>query len=101
MTATPKAMARTTLTAASATLYTVPAATTAIVTNILLANTSSSPVSVTLLFDSVALIPTVSVPGNSVVPFDLRQVLATTKVITGYASTASAVTCHVSGSEVT
>jgi hypothetical protein len=35
-----------------------------------------------------------------VLPFDLKQVLASTKVITGSASAGSAVSCHISGVEV-
>lgn len=100
MTATPKALSRGLLTATSATLYTVPAATTTIITNIVLANTSATAVSVTIALDGVAIVPATSVPANTVVPFDLRQALAATKTITGSASTAAVVGCHISGAEV-
>jgi len=52
--------------------------------------------------DSVTLIPAVSVPANSVVGFDMKQVLpadATPKTITGFATTTS-VTFHISGVEI-
>lgn len=101
MAVTPKALVRTTLTASSATLYTVPAATYAVVTNIILSNTTASAVTTTLVFDGVSLLTAVSVPANSTTTIDLRQVLATTKTITGLASTAAAIGCHISGTENT
>jgi hypothetical protein len=100
MTATPKALSRSVLTGSSATLYTVPALTTTIVTNIVLANTSASAVPVTLALDGVALVPAVSVAANSTTVIDVRQPLATTKLITGFAGTASVIACHIAGSEV-
>lgn len=101
MTATAKALSRSVLTGSSATLYTVPASTTTVVTNIVLSNTSASAVAATIALDGVVLIPAVTLPANSLTPFDLRQVLTTTKLITGFAATASVIGCHISGSEVT
>lgn len=100
MSATSKALSRGLLSGSSATLYTVPAATTAIITNIVLANTSTSSVTVTINLDGVALIPGISVDANSVTEVAIRQSLAATKTITGFASTASVVGCHISGAEV-
>lgn len=101
MTATPKALSRGLLTNSSATLYTVPALTTTIVTNIVLANTSASAVPVTLALDGVVLVPAVSVAANTTTVIDLRQPLATTKLITGFAGTTAVIACHIAGSEVT
>lgn len=101
MTATPKALSRGLLTGSSATLYTVPAATTTIVTNILLANTSASAVAVTIAFDGVVIVPATSVAANTTLCVDLRQPLAATKLITGFAGTTSVIACHIAGSEVT
>jgi hypothetical protein len=101
MTASPKALSRGLLTGSSATLYTVPAATTTIITNIVLANTSASAVSVTVAFDGVVIVPAVSIAANSIFTADIRQPLATTKLITGFAGTASVIGCHIAGSEVT
>lgn len=98
---TPKALSRSVLATGTTTLYTVPAATTTIVTNIVLSNTSGTAATATINFDGVAIIPTVSVPANSVVPFDLRQPLAATKLITGGAGTGAAIACHIAGVEQT
>ena len=96
----PKAMSRSLLTNSSATLYAVPAATTAVVTNILLANTSGSAVAVTIAFDGVTVIPAQSIAANSVVAIDLRQAIAATKLVTGFAATTNVIACHISGAEV-
>lgn len=101
MTATPTALSRSVLTGSSATLYTVPAATTTIVTNIVLANTSAASVAVTLRLDGVDLLSGVVVAANSTVVVDLRQPLAATKLIAGFAATASVIACHIAGSEIT
>jgi hypothetical protein len=101
MAVTPKAFARTILTGSSASLYTVPAATYAVITNIVLGNISASPVAATIALDDVVLIPATPIPANSNLTFDLRQYLDTTKVIAGFADTAAVVTCHISGTENT
>lgn len=101
MIATPKALTRGLLTGSSATLYTVPASTTTVITNIVLSNTTGSAVTATIALDGVILVPGVSISANNSFYVDLRQALATTKTITGYASSASAVACHISGAETT
>lgn len=100
MATTTKALARTAATTSTATtLYTVPSATTTIVTNIVVSNTAASTSTVTIALDGVNLIPTANIAANSIATFDLKQVLAATKTITGGAST-TAVTIHISGVEV-
>ena len=103
MATTTKALARTAAATSSTTLYTAPNTTTlAIVTNIVLANAATSASSATIAIDGVAIVPTVSIPANSVVGFDMKQVIpasGTPKTITGYAST-TAVTIHISGVEI-
>lgn len=101
MAATAKVLSRTTLTTSSSTLYTVPSATTTIVTNIALGNITSSDATVDLLLDGVELLKAVTVAANSVTVIDLKQVLVATDTIAGLASTGSAITVHVSGVEVT
>lgn len=101
MAATAKALARTTLTTSSATLYTVPSATTTIVTNIALGNITGSDATVDLLLDGVELLKAVTVAANSTSIIDLKQVLVATDTIAGLASANSAITVHVSGVEVT
>lgn len=101
MAAAPKALARTTLTTSSASLYVVPASTTAIITNIILVNSTATAATATLSLDGVVLVPTVSIAANSLYTIDLRQALATTKTITGQASSAAAISVHISGAEQT
>lgn len=81
------------------TLYTVPSGRTAVVTNILIANTGSSAYTWTLTFDGVSIGTSVSIAANSTTVIDMKQVLAATKVIAGLASN-TAVTFHISGIEV-
>ena len=81
------------------TLYTVPASTTAVVTNIIVANTAGSSATFTLALDGVALFTTVTIAANTTVAIDLKQNLTTTKTITGGAS-AVTVSFHISGVEI-
>ena len=99
MATTTKALARTAAATSSTTLYTVPGSTTTVVTNIVVTNTAGSAGTFTLNLDGVALATTVSVPANDVVIFDIKQVLATTKTITGLAS-ATTINFHISGVEI-
>jgi hypothetical protein len=94
-----KALARTSAATSSATLYTVPASTTAIITNIAVANTATSAATFTILLDDVDLHTTTAIAANSTIYIDLKQVLATTKTIKGFAS-ATTVDFHISGVEI-
>jgi hypothetical protein len=99
MATTSKALARTAAALTSTTLYTVPSATTTVITNIVVTNTAGSAGTFTLNLDGVAIATTASVPANDVVIFDIKQVLATTKTITGLAS-ATTINFHISGVEI-
>jgi hypothetical protein len=73
-----------------------------VVSNIVLANTATSASTATIAIDGVVIVPAVSIPANSVVGFDVKQVIpanATPKTITGFAST-TAVNFHISGVEI-
>jgi len=94
-----KALARTAAATSSATLYTVPSATTTIVTNIAVANTASSAGTFTLLLDDVDLHTTTAIAANSTVYIDLKQTLAAAKTIKGFAS-ATTIDFHISGVEI-
>lgn len=88
-------------TTTTTTLATVTTGKTWSVTNIVVTNTTSSAVTVTLALDGVALLSGRTVNANGTLAFDLKQILASTKTITGGASVgASGVTCHISGVEV-
>lgn len=99
MAVTSKVLARTAAATSSTTLYTVPSATTAVVTNIVVANTGSSAYTWTLTLDGVSIGTTVSIAANSTTVIDMKQVLAATKIIAGSASN-TAVTFHISGVEI-
>jgi hypothetical protein len=83
----------------SATLYTVPSSTTSVVTNILVTNKDVVPQTFTILFDGIEAIADSTIEANSVVIFDLKQALATTKIIAGFASSTD-VKYHITGAEL-
>ena len=80
-------------------LYTVPASTTTVVTNIVVTNTTGTAGTFSLLLDDVSLATTVSVGAYDSTIIDLKQVLATTKTIKGLAS-AITINFHISGVEI-
>lgn len=94
-----KALARTAAATSSTTLYTVPASTTTVVTNVLVANTASTAATFDLSLDDVQIANDVSVAANSITVIDLKQVLAQNKTIKGLAS-ATSVNFHISGVEI-
>ena len=99
MAVTSKALVRTSAATSSATLYTVPSATTAVITNIAVANTAGSAGTFTLLLDDVDLHTTTAIAANTTVYIDLKQVLAAAKTIKGFAS-ATTIDFHISGVEI-
>lgn len=99
MATTTKQMYRGAASLTSATLYTVPSATSAVVSNIIVTNTASSAGTFTLSLNGSALFAEVPIAANSTAMFDLKQVLATTQTISGLAS-ATSVNFHVSGVEI-
>jgi len=80
-------------------LYTVPASTTAIITNIAVTNTSATAYTFTMALDDIAIHTATTITGNTTVYIDCKQVLATTKTIKGGASN-TAVNFHISGMEI-
>ena len=99
MATTTKALARAAAATSSATLYTVPASTTAVVTSIAVTNTAGTAATFSLLLDDVSLHTTTAIAANTTVYIDLKQTLATTKTIKGFAS-AVTVNFHISGVEI-
>lgn len=99
MATTTKVLARQAAATGSTTLYTVPASTTTVVTNIVVTNTAGSAATFTLGLNGVSLFTTTAIAANSTAMFDLKQVLATTQTITGLAS-ATTVNFHISGVEI-
>ncbi len=99
MATTTKVLARTAAATSSTTLYTVPAATTTVVSNIAVTNTAGSAGTFTLLLNDVSLHTTTAIAANTTVYIDLKQVLTTTQTIKGSA-TATTVNFHISGVEI-
>jgi hypothetical protein len=99
MATTSKVLFRGAASTSSTTLYTVPSATTTIVTNILVTNTSGTDKAFTILLDDVSAATTVTVGGYDTTVIDLKQALAATKTIKGSADSTS-VNFHISGVEI-
>jgi hypothetical protein len=99
MAVTSKVLARIAAATSSTTLYTVPASTTAVVTNIAVTNSASTAATFTITLDGVDLFKDAAIAANTTALIDLKQVLATTKIIAGLAS-AVTVKFHISGVEI-
>ena len=99
MAVTSKTLARTSAATTSTTLYTTPAGSTAVVTNIVICNPTTSAVTASMTIDSVELLGSVSIAANSTAFFDLKQVVPDGDIIAGSAST-TAVDLHISGVEI-
>jgi hypothetical protein len=94
-----KVLARTAAATTSTTLYTTPAGTTAVITNIVICNPTAAAVTASLLLNDIDLLGSVSVTANSTAFFDLKQVLPASQTIKGLASSTS-VDFHISGVEI-
>lgn len=99
MATTTKVLARTAAATSNTTLYTVPSATTAIITNIVVTNTAASAATFTININSIAILSGVSIAANTSAFFDVKQVVPTTQVVAGSAS-ATTVNFHISGVEI-
>jgi hypothetical protein len=80
-------------------LYTVPSATTAVITNIVVTNTAASSGTFTLAFAGTNFATTVTVGSNDSTVIDIKQPLTATQTITGGAS-ATTINFHISGVEI-
>jgi hypothetical protein len=80
-------------------LYTVPASTTTVVSNVCITNTAATAATFTLGLATVALQTTSAIAANSTIYIDLKQAITATQTITGGAS-ATTVSFHISGVEV-
>lgn len=86
-------------TTVTTTLYTVPALTTTVVTDILVANTAGTAGSFTLYLGGTIIANTVTVGAYDTTVIPLKQVLATTQTIQGGAS-ATTINFSISGVEI-
>lgn len=100
MATTPKTLFRGAATTnTGTTLYTVPSATTAVVTNIFVTNTASSSGTFTLGLGGTNIATLVTVGAYDSTVIDLKQVLTATQTITGGAS-ATSINFHIAGVEI-
>ena len=81
------------------TLYTVPSATTTVISNIAVTNTAASAGTFTLALAGTALHTTTAIAANTTIYIDCKQTLTATQTITGGAS-ATTINFHSSGVEV-
>ena len=81
------------------TLYTVPAATTAVVTEIVVTNPTSAAYTFTINLNGNVFIPFTTIASNSNITFDIKQTLNATQTISANASNTS-VNFFISGVEV-
>lgn len=86
-------------TTVTTTLYTVPASTTGIVTNIVVTNTANAARTFTLKINGIDFATTAAIAANSIATFDIKQVLTATQIVAGGAS-ATDVNFHISGVEI-
>lgn len=101
---TPKKLFRGAATTNTATvLYTVPAATTTVVTNVIVVNTAATSATFTYGMGTAgantSVQTTSSISANSTIYIDIKQTLVATETITGGAS-AITVSYHFSGMEI-
>lgn len=94
-----KVLARVAASTSSATLYTTPSGSTAVVTNIVICNPTTTAVTASVLLNDIDLLGSVAIAANTTFSFDLKQVLPATQTIKALAST-TAVDFHISGVEI-
>lgn len=99
MATTSKVLFRGAASTSNTTLYTVPASTTTIVTNIVVSNTAGSAATFDLSLDGVQVFNDAAIAANTSAFFDLKQALAAADLIEGLAS-ATTVNFHISGVEI-
>jgi DNA phosphorothioation-dependent restriction protein DptG len=86
-------------TTTTTTLYTVPADTTTVVTNIVVANTDSEARTFTFSLDNVTLADAVTVGSKDSLVLDIKQVLSAGTTLKGGAS-ATTINLHIAGVEI-
>ena len=97
MAATPALLYRGAAATSSTTLKTTTTST--VLTDIVISNSSSSQQYVTMTVDGINILPAVPISANTVVTIQPKTVIATSKVIAGFA-TSTSVTFHISGVEI-
>jgi hypothetical protein len=96
---TVKRLTRGSVATVEASVYTTPGSTKAVVTNIVLTNTTGAAKTATVKLGTHEILSGVEVAANGVFAFDLRQVLESGEVVAAVAS-AEGLKLHISGMEV-
>lgn len=99
MAVTSKTLFRGAAATSSTTLYTVPASTTTVITDIVVANTSATSGTFTISLNGTVFANTVTVGGNDSTIIQVKQPLTATQTITGLAS-ATSINFHIGGVEI-
>ena len=81
------------------TLYSVPASTTSVVTNIVITNTAATSATVSIDLNGVSILEAGQVSANDSIVWDIKQVMGELEVISASAS-AITVNFHFSGVEI-
>jgi len=84
----------------SATLYTVPEATTTIAKEITLCNKSGAAVTATITFDSTTIVGAKSIDAHDTLVIELHSILDASDIIAGLAGAAASIDCTISGIEI-
>jgi hypothetical protein len=100
MAVAPKILRRAAAATTSETLYTTPSATTTIVTEITVVNTSGSSATFSITLDGIDLFSSLSIAANTTATYSMKQVLTATKLIAGSASVTD-VNFFIAGVEIT
>jgi hypothetical protein len=99
MATTPKVLYRGAAATSSATLYTTPASTNTIITEIIAANTAGTAGTITVSLNGTVIVPTAAIAANTTVIFNINEVLPTTQILAGFAS-ATTINFSISGIEI-
>jgi hypothetical protein len=105
-----KLLARTTVTTSPTTLYTAPASTTTVVTNVVIANNATVATTAYAEIQPTGasypggvgpvFIPNVSIAANSFISIDIKQTMNAADILRGSASQGDLVSFHISGVEI-
>jgi hypothetical protein len=99
MATTPKVLYRGAAATSSATLYTTPASTNTIITEIIAANTAGTAGTITVSLNGTVIVPATAIAANTTVIFNINEVLPTTQILAGFAS-ATTINFSISGIEI-
>lgn len=95
-----KKLARGSVALTDTAVYTTPGTGQAVVTNIVLTNTTGTAITATVKLATVDILSGISIAANGVFSFDLRQVLEANNTMSAAAS-AVGLNIHASGMEIT